>query len=348
MKNKVVVPLFIAVFTVIIIIYSETASDAALNALINSVSKIIPSLFPYMVISSLIISSGAAGVLGKYIPISKLYGLPSAASTPLILGALYGFPLGAKSAADLYEKGYLSKTQTEVLVSCANNTGPTFVIFVIGSAFWKNTSFGIFLYIAQLICVTVSSTVINRIIFPIKNSEIIRAPVITIKPFITSFSDAIYKSSVSSLHICGFITFFAVISSIIEKIFSFLPYNIIMLINSVLEFSEATEQSALLEAPYSVFYCGFALGWSGLSVYCQTAAFTSPMGLSLKRYFLVKLTEGILLGAASLVYMQITGMEKRIDSISVFSQYRFVPTTVILGSLIVIYLIYQIKNSKYA
>lgn len=348
MKKRILIPFLIIALAAIFIIFSETATESALEAMRNAVSNIIPALFPYMVISTLIIESGAADILGRILPISQLLKLPKCASAPMIIGAICGFPLGARAAAELYEKGYLSKTQAEVLISAANNTGPTFIIFVIGSIYWQSASFGIYLYFAQLVCVLLASLTVNRVIFPIKEFETELKPVITIKPFLTAFSDAIKNAAVSSLNICGFITFFAVLLTVEKEIFFFLPDRFHLFLSAVSEFSEAAKDSANIGGVFGAFFCGAAIGWSGLSVLCQTAACISNSHLSLKRYVAVKTTEGLLLGGSSALYAHITNLRQIQSCMSEQESVEILPTVIILSVLVLIYFICKIKKRKYA
>ena len=301
-KKRGLIPIAVLILTVVMILFSSEASDTALESMKKTVTSIVPSLFPYMVLSSLIISSGAAQILGRLMPISKLFGLPSYASASLFIGAVCGFPLGAKSASELYQKGYLSKTEAEVLISITNLTGPTFLIFVIGSDFFKDTAFGIFLYLMQFISVIIASAIINKLIFPYTSKKHYADPVIEISSFLTGFPDAIRTSTITCLYICGFITFFSIIGKIINNIMFFAPAGMTLFIEGILEFSKACFDASLNGDFLSYFVCGFAVGWSGISVLCQTATFTSGSGLSLKRYTLVKAIEGLILGVLSLLY----------------------------------------------
>lgn len=347
-KKRILLPIFILSFTLMIIIYSEAASEKAYIAMKNVAGQIIPALFPYMVISSLIVSSGAAEILGRILPISHLFMLPKCASAPIILGALCGFPLGARSAAELYQNGYISKAEAEVLISVANNTGPTFLIFVVGAAFWKNIYFGIFLYILQLITAFVASFIINNLLFPIKQKKHILSPVVVIKPFVTAFSDAIRNAAIASIYICGFITFFSVVISMAEYLLVFIPPKAMLFISALLEFSEASSASAAFDGIYGAFICGFAIGWSGLSVFCQTASFTSPLGLSLKRCAAVKLIQGLILGFSCMIYSDLAMSRHKVPCFTEIDTYKIVPIFAICSLLICLYLIYLIKKRKYA
>ena len=101
---------------ILLIVFSERAGTYTLDGLLLCATKIIPSLFPYMVISSLLVYSGLAERLGRIIPVASAFNLPREAGAPLILGAVCGFPVGAKTAVDLFKNGCISKTQSEVLI----------------------------------------------------------------------------------------------------------------------------------------------------------------------------------------------------------------------------------------
>ena len=239
----------------------------------------------------------------------------------------------------------LSLSETEILISAANNTGPTFLIFVIGRKMWGDTDFGVFLYVSQIITSFISALIINRLVYPIKENNSSFIPSITIKPVFESLSQAVSSAVISSINICGFITLFSVINTVLSKILIYAPVNLLLFINAVLEFTEAATNSANYESVYSAFICGFAVGWSGLSVFCQTAGFTAPLGLSLKRCILTKLLQGILLGASCMLYnnyddlmeFKNTSEENLINVLTVFTFFLI---------LITVYVIYFRKKHK--
>lgn len=301
--KRTILPVAIILLTVIITVFSDNSVETALLSMKNTMMTIIPTLFPYMVLSSLIISSGAAQILGELFPIARIFTFSKCASMPLIMGALCGFPLGAKATTELYEKGYLSKTEAEALLGTANNTGPTFLIFVIGKLYFNDVKFGCYLYVMQLICAFLSSFLVNKIIMPFtlqKDMPIVKKENCS---FLNDFSSAVRTASISSIHICGFIAFFSIISSLTESLLFFLPVKVHLTIKALLEFSETCRLSSE-HGKLGFLICGFSVGWSGFSVLCQTATYTDPLNLSLKRYVCIKLLSGILLGTASYLYDQ--------------------------------------------
>lgn len=346
MKNRLCTPILIIAFAILFTLFSESASDSALMALKNCIQRIIPSLFPFMVMSSMIVQSGAADILGRLLPISKLYSLPVCASAPIIIGAVCGFPLGAKAATELYEKGYINKTETEILISISNNAGPSFLIFVIGANYWNDIKFGIFLYISQIICSVISSLIINSLLFPIKGNNKEKYSSTEITNIAESLSESISSASISSLKICGYITFFNVLNTVISQLFISLPVNIKLFILSVLEFSDAALASSVYKSMFSIFICGFAIGWSGLSVFCQTKAFTTSLHLSLKRCILTKLLQGILMGISAVIYSYLSSSLTLTDSMLSDYETMFCIIISIILTLSILCVFYIIKKRK--
>lgn len=92
--------------------------------------KMIPSLFPFMVLSGLIVrlNLGKAIALPAYPLLGRLYRISKTMCTTLLTGFLFGFPLGAKTIAEQYSLGQLSKQQAQYLLSFCNNIGPVYLL----------------------------------------------------------------------------------------------------------------------------------------------------------------------------------------------------------------------------
>ena len=88
-------PLALLGCAVLLMSYSEIASRAAQNAMKLCAAVIIPSLFPYMVISSLLVLSGAAAEMGGWFsrPVRHLFRLPDLHIPP---DKEYGWKQGQK------------------------------------------------------------------------------------------------------------------------------------------------------------------------------------------------------------------------------------------------------------
>lgn len=290
----------IAATLVFLLINIDIVIDGAGSGLAVCARTIIPSLFPFMVLSELVMRSGIAQAVGSVVerPFSKAFRISGCGVCPAILGALCGFPVGAKSAVSLYEQGILSKDETERLIAFSNNTGPAFVIGGIGLTLWKSEYFGIMLYFVQII----SAVIVGMLLTPTaaKTSGGSRARSVTSPPpFSQLISEGVVNAANAVLSVCGFVVFFSVLSKAIAYLFSGLIDNptITGFIYTFLEVGSGSSVSAAIGSEHIISgsaLAAFAVGWSGLSVHFQTMYFTAKYSLSLKRYFYGKLMSGIL------------------------------------------------------
>ncbi len=92
--------------------------------------KMIPTLFPFMVLSGLIVrlDLGKTIALPVYPLIGSIFRISRTMCTTLLTGFLFGFPLGAKTIAEQYSLGQLSKPQAQYLLSFCNNIGPVYLL----------------------------------------------------------------------------------------------------------------------------------------------------------------------------------------------------------------------------
>ena len=113
---------------------------AVSEALALCAETVIPALFPFMVVSGLLVSLGFGEWLSPRLSglMGSLFRLPGSAASALLLGFVGGYPIGARTAADLYREGLLTKAEAGRLLTFCNNSIPPF-----SSAYWESGSLGI-------------------------------------------------------------------------------------------------------------------------------------------------------------------------------------------------------------
>ena len=125
----------LAYLLLIIIILSrpEATFQYAYEGLYQWAAKMVPTLFPFMMISSIMVYSGADLELGRMLShvLKKLYRYSSYGLYALFMGFFCGFPMGAKVVSDLYEKEKISRSEADTLLSFCNNIGPAYFMGII-------------------------------------------------------------------------------------------------------------------------------------------------------------------------------------------------------------------------
>lgn len=122
--------IFLTVFAFSILRAPARACSLAALALQLWFEKMIPSLFPFMILSGLIVRLDFGQLLS--IPVhpflGRLYKINKTMCSAMLMGFLFGFPLGAKTVAEAYDLGQLSRPQAQYLLAFCNNIGPVYLL----------------------------------------------------------------------------------------------------------------------------------------------------------------------------------------------------------------------------
>jgi len=123
------------------------------SAVLLCLGVIIPSLFPFLVCGGLFIALGFARVCSRWLSwlMRPLFNLPGAGALAVVLGLVSGYPVGAKTAADLYASGECTKAEAERMLAFCNNSGPLFILGAVGAGMLQNPALGRMIYISHII-----------------------------------------------------------------------------------------------------------------------------------------------------------------------------------------------------
>lgn len=305
---------FLALLSLILMLRnSGVAIEYLKNGLGLCAKNVIPSLFPFMVLSELIVAFGAGDMISAAIgkPIGKIFGISRKGSTAFILGAVCGFPTGARTAVKLYDSGTISKRDCELLLTFTNNPSSAFVINSVGVSLYSNHRLGILLWCFTLFSSAATGIIMRFWFFGGKNNvdrknEPLKKKAVASEnceknkklPSAKDFTGAVMSSAMAMLYICAYVIFFAAFIGAFGNMLSSLGASTKMtaVLFSVFELSSGVSEAAGIAdgGVYGIVLCAFALGWSGISVHCQLMSLCDGRGLSYKPYFIAKAVQGLL------------------------------------------------------
>ena len=300
---------------------SEAAMQAARNALSTCLTVLLPSLFPFFVLSRMLVSSGGANILGRSLhwlmrPLFRINGNGAAA---FLLGLISGYPVGAKTVTALYRKKALSRPEAETLLCFSNNSGPLFILGAVGTGMFASRQVGLLLYaVHALSAVTVG--ILLR--FTIPANTIPAQPNRHTARCSGIFTTAVEDSVITILHVFGYVIFFAVVMQLLQnfqitllltRLLSFvnLPGGVIdALLCGALELTTGIQKlsEAFAPLPIQIIFTSAILGWAGLSVHFQVKGILSGSGLSFGKYLFGKGLQAIIAAiyaAAALCFIQL-------------------------------------------
>lgn len=275
--------------------FSPEIGAGVKNALLLCGRLIIPTLFPFMVVSNLLISTlpspksnenALSGITRKW------FGVPSIGFFPFLLGALCGFPLGVYAAADLHRKQRLNEYELNRVVCFSNNTGPAFVVTGVGITLFHSWKIGILLYGTQLLAALLCGALLSHMDYrlpPVVKKNTIQHDAV---PEERGFLTAVQKSTTGVLQVCGILVFFSSLAAFLSALTKN-PF-LLILIYPFLEVGGATALSASLFSflPLaSVVTAGIAISFAGISVHMQAALLLSGIRFSFSHYLGAKLLQ---------------------------------------------------------
>ena len=116
--------------TFCILAYSELSLSYAALGLRLWFDKMVPALFPFMIISGIMIRLNLTEIFVSviYPPVRQMFHITRNVCYCLLIGFLCGFPMGAKTAADLYSFRKISRWEARYLLCFVNNIGPVYFL----------------------------------------------------------------------------------------------------------------------------------------------------------------------------------------------------------------------------
>ena len=293
-----------------LILWPEQAMDAMRDGLKLCGNVILPSLFPFFVLSSLVVELGMSRYLGRLMEpvMAPLFRVNGSCASALVLGFVGGYPVGARTAIQLYENGQCSRTEAERMLAFCNNSGPAFILGVVGTGIFGSGRLGLLLYLVHM-AASLLVGMIFRFYKPGDSPKTrYRSPQFQAASFSRAFTSSVTGALSAALNICAFILFFSVflrilahagvlasLGHLLSRLLA--PFGMDQtwaerLLTGLVEVSSGV--SSLTDGTISgrLSMAAFMLGWAGISVHCQVLAFLGDSGLSVRTYVTGKLLHG--------------------------------------------------------
>lgn len=267
----------------ILILDSKTALQGASDGLMLCIRTVIPSLFPFFVLSGILTSTLTGKRFPFLRPLCRLTGIPEGTESILLTGLLGGYPVGAGCIGAAVKKGQLSQAEGQRMLAFCNNAGPSFLFGIAASLFpgrWMGWAlWGIHILSALLVGALIPRT-------PDTGSGILSS-----SP--TSLPSALHSALGAIASVCGWVILFRVLLAFLDRwIFWALPDSLVVVITGVLELTNGCCSLASVDnVGLRFILCSGMLAFGGLCVGMQTVS--AADGVSMKYYFPGKLLQTV-------------------------------------------------------
>lgn len=305
MKNKILNLIVIISLLIILIeiLFHKNLISNTINYSLNLwTTSLIPSMFPFFVISDLLINYSITNYIPKWIKntFTKLFQVNESVISIFFLSLLSGFPSNARNTRILYDKNIITKKEAENALIFTHFANPLFVLSTISVFFLHNETYGYIIltshYLGNIIIgiLTRNTRSINTTNYIEKTNKS--------QNFSTSFINAIKNSINTLLTILGTLTCFLILSSLILEHLNLNSYNSTLL-KGILEITMGLKSlsTLLINDCYKVVISTIFISFGGLSVHLQVLSQLTDTDISYHPFFISRIFHALISGIISFI-----------------------------------------------
>ena len=307
MKRKIqsiIIILLLISITIIFLIIPQNIMESVSFSISIWKDAIIPSLFPFFMISELLINYGFIELISEFTKniMNKYFHLPGSTSFVLVGSIISGFPSSAKYIETLLNDKKINKKDAEYLLKFCHFSNPLFVIGTIGTLLLNNKKIGILILIVHIL----TNFIIAFIYKPKSNNykkekiSIINAinnmykkRISTNLNFSEILSQSIFKTIKTLLLLLGIITTFIIIQTILNQVFS-LNYIPSSILSGILEMTTGIKSITSIDLSLNIkaSIITFFLSFGGLSIHMQVMSILSTTNIKYLPYLIARIIHG--------------------------------------------------------
>ncbi len=307
MKTKIKsisIIVFLSFILFSILTNSKDTIDTVLFGINIWVYNVFPSLFPFFIISDLLLNYGFIEFLSEMFKnFMHLFHLRGSATFPFLGSMISGVPSGAKYTKEMLDQKLITTAEANHLIRFCHFTNPLFVIGTIGTILLNNKQLGFLLLFSHL-----SSGILTGLFFrsPHKSShEPVSLPkainnmherrIHNQKTFSEILSESINNTMNILMLLLGIIIIFLVLTNIITKVFQ-LNCLTTIIIKGLLEMTQGVKYAAASPLPLVIklSLISVFLSFGGLSVHMQVMTIINNTTIKYKNFFEARLVHTLL------------------------------------------------------
>ena len=257
--------------------------------------RALPALVPFFLASGLLVRTDFAETFGRLLarPLARLYRLPPAAASAVLLGLTGGYPVGAATAATLLGQGALRREEAARVNLFCNCASPGFCIGLVGLGVFGSARTGAVLYGIHALSALLAGLLTARDGSPQRLLQTAAPPIRAPREgFAAAFCAAVQQAAATSLTVTAFLTVFSILLQLLAPVLAPIPYG--QALAGVIELTNGLDRLTALPLSRGalVTLSSFLLGFGGLAVHFQVRALAAPQDLPMAGFTAAKLLHG--------------------------------------------------------
>lgn len=242
MKRKVYIVtvclLAISVYTYSVVNTGKISKDIY-QCIQRCINIIIPSLFIYMVLSSVIIQTGIHRFIFSPLKhLSKIiFNLPTNMLFVFLMGNICGYPIGASLIEEMYQGGEISKKNATTLLMTSYGGGPSFLMGIVGISLYNSEKVGTIVFLSCISANAVLAIFLNRFTVWEGNTSEHHLKKPDIISIISGCAHNMFK-------ICAVIVSFSLVCTILSDLLTDFDKDTVSIIKSLFEITNISSVSS--------------------------------------------------------------------------------------------------------
>ena len=301
MKNKIInnLVVFLSLFSLVeLIINKELVFSNISYSLKLWINSIIPSLFPFFVISDILINYNITSYIPRNIKniFSYLFKTSDNVTSLFFLSMLSGFPSSGRNVRLMYDYKLISTDEANRFLMFSHFSNPLFILGTVAIFYLKDSKLGLVVLISHYIPNILIAFFTRNCNYNVGSYKCKDIPSIN-KSFPIIFSNAIKNAISSLLMILGTLSCFLVISSFVLNILTIDSYSG-AIVKGLLEITMGLNSLCLLKIDnlYKVVISSMFLSFGGFSIHMQILSFLADTDISYKPFFISRIYHSCLSG----------------------------------------------------
>jgi len=281
-------------------------------------NNLFPALFPFFVISNLLVNFGFAHFLDKLLGrfISNFFNINPKSSFVIIMSIISGFPSSAKYIKEAYDDNLINKLDATKLLLICHFSNPMFVLGTVAITFLNNKNVGLLILLSHYIPNIVIGIILRK--YGIKREkegksslygalkQMHHVRISNQKNIGEIVTNAFVTSINTLLLILGTVTFFLTVSKLISC-----NINLGIIGNTIIcmifEITSGLKMMSYLDFSlvFKTVLASAFISFGGLSVHMQLFSIMPHLGINYKYFFITRIFHAALSAITCLLLFKV-------------------------------------------
>ena len=281
----------------------------ALRAGLDQCAQVVfPSLFPFFILTNLLLATDFPQKLASAWggAMRRFFHAPPEGAAALAISLLGGYPMGARTAAQLAQQGVLTRWDAGRLLAFCNNTGPAIFFGLIGGTLSLPAGLLAGLYAIHILAALATGWLLRPPALPRTGPAALGQNAPRRDPAPLPVPQAVWQAFCSTARICALILAFRAVLGVLGAVLAFCAPQLAAqpipaaLTAGLLDLPNGIAALAAVPDPAAQFLlCSVFVNWAGLCIHLQTSDAVAPAALPLRYHLRGKLCQCAVAAALS-------------------------------------------------